>query len=821
LYAATNTAGGVLRFDGGSGGFIDSLGDSDVTRAAGIDFGPDGNLYVLDSDGLLDTFADRILRFDPATGELIDEFVTPGVMDDVAFFGFGSDNHVYVPEVRFQSIIRFSATTGEFLGVFAADGPLSDSPAFDVTFGPDGNAYAPAAEGIERFDGESGEFLDEFVGDLAGTLTFFPPNTPPADLDVAIDNFPSNGFVGEEFSITYTVEENSGNAAPADEWVDVIFFSEDEIFDPLDTEIGSIEHTGGLAANGSYSETLTSPALNVTPGDYHIIVFADRRGQSADTDRLNNVEISATTTEVLPRAESVDPAKTIAIGRMLSSWTTDNLAGDELTITYTAYNLTADYVTDVSLETTLQPGVNFDSASIAPTINGHTLSWEFGRLGPLGTGTVDVTVILDDPTPLQLDNGATADGIVNFADLVADAANPAVLRTDPIDQNLLAATIDANNDDVYVRAKAAELNQDSDEIFAFMTQKVGFESYAGSLRGARGTLWSSAGNALDQASLMIALLRASGIPAEYVSGQLPDALSQELILSIFPNYTRILGLVDPGILVSDPINDPELLAEVRDHFWVSFDGGGGFVPADPTFQGASIGQTFAAATRSFAEISDDARHMVNLRLDVETTSPGVGLLTRGPGQEVQTVLDESFSTADLAGKTLSVAHFISQQTLSAIITATTITYSPYIYIHDLDTTPTDGLLVRGIDYQELLTNFPFGTEIVTGLFLTISTMGPADDAGERATHVVEKTLVDRIGFAARQPGSGGVVNIEPLNQRYRYRHQRRCDTRRQWQNDAIDWLTDHGEYFRFTATAPAGYQHRDQHAGNQQPGQHR
>lgn len=47
-------------------------------------------------------------------------------------------------------------------------------------------------------------------------------------------------------------------------------------------------------------------------------------------------------------------------------------------------------------------------------------------------------------------------------------------------------------------------------IFAFVR---GFDyGYRGSLRGTRWTLWSQAGNSLDQSSLLIAMLRVAGIP---------------------------------------------------------------------------------------------------------------------------------------------------------------------------------------------------------------------------------------------------------------------------------------------------------------------
>src|SRR5262249_7178322 len=94
---------------------------------------------------------------------------------------------------------------------------------------------------------------------------------------------------------------------------------------------------------------------------------------------------------------------------------------------------------------------------------------------------------------------------------------PTVAYAQPApDPALLASTPDANSTDPYIVAKATELGHDPQQIFAFVRDEIGYESYKGSLRGARGTLWSKAGNALDKASLLIALLRASNIPARYV-----------------------------------------------------------------------------------------------------------------------------------------------------------------------------------------------------------------------------------------------------------------------------------------------------------------
>lgn len=380
-------------------------------------------------------------------------------------------------------------------------------------------------------------------------------------------------------------------------------------------------------------------------------------------------------------AATVDSGRR-AVGRTLSAYTTDDLAGDSLTIHYTVYNLTADFVTEVALETTLEPGVTFASASIAPNVAGATLAWELGRLGPLETASVDVSVTLDAATPLTLDAGAAADGLVNFSTVVADAALPATLRTDPIDRALLAATPDANADDLFVRAKAAELNQDAAEIFAFMTQEVGYESYIGSLRGARGTLWSGAGNALDQSSLLVALLRASGVPARYVAGTLADPLAEQLILSMFAEPLRVTGFIPNGAELSDPAHDPQLLAETREHTWVEFDTGAGFQDADPTFVDAALGDTFAAQASIFTEVDDALRHKVTLQVDRELANTA-GSLFGGVTLDVATVLDVTFNAVDLVGKPLSIGQFVDQKSLgSPVFTSITNVYSPYIAVGD-------------------------------------------------------------------------------------------------------------------------------------------
>jgi RHS repeat-associated protein len=69
-----------------------------------------------------------------------------------------------------------------------------------------------------------------------------------------------------------------------------------------------------------------------------------------------------------------------------------------------------------------------------------------------------------------------------------------------------------------ITAKATALNHDPIQIYNFVHDQIVNEVYYASKKGARATLAEMAGNDFDQASLLIALLRASNIPARYEYG---------------------------------------------------------------------------------------------------------------------------------------------------------------------------------------------------------------------------------------------------------------------------------------------------------------
>ena len=447
----------------------------------------------------------------------------------------------------------------------------------------------------------------------------------------------------------------------------------------------------------------------------------------------------------------------ISVGRTLSAWTTADIINNQLKITYSVFNQQAKEVDGVALTTLLQPGVQFVSSTVTAQQNGQQLSWDLGDLAAFGHVSVEVVVTFPGAMPLQIDGGASAIGMVDVT-AVDDGANPIVLRTGAIDPALLASTVDANVNDPFIQATAAMYDQDPAQIFQFLAQHIGYESYSGSLRGSRGALWSEAGNSLDEASLGVALLRASGVPARYAHGTLSDPLAQELILSMFPEPLRITGFIPSGATVADPLNDPQLLAETREHYWVQFDAGSGFVNADTTFTDLTIGAAFTSVNDVFAEVPDVLRHKVEVRLVRELTTPAVGFLTGGSSQSLATVLTAVFTTAELVGRPITVGHFVETTTLpSPVFAATTHNYSPYLMIADESLDPSQDEVIRGTDYSEFLTSFPFGTQIVTGVFLEID-VRDLDGGVETYT----STIADRIGLAARE--GSAQVSIDPGDQ---------------------------------------------------------
>lgn len=69
---------------------------------------------------------------------------------------------------------------------------------------------------------------------------------------------------------------------------------------------------------------------------------------------------------------------------------------------------------------------------------------------------------------------------------------------------------------------------DPEQLYLYVKNNFEFTPYVGSQKGSQGTLLEFSGNDVDQASLLIALLRAAGIPARYVVGSMYIPIAEAL-----------------------------------------------------------------------------------------------------------------------------------------------------------------------------------------------------------------------------------------------------------------------------------------------------
>lgn len=156
---------------------------------------------------------------------------------------------------------------------------------------------------------------------------------------------------------------------------------------------------------------------------------------------------------------------------------------------------------------------------------------------------------------------------------VFDLINPPVAAD-------LFATEDAPQTPEIV-ARAASLGGDPVRIFNEVSRSILFEPYYGSRKGAHLTLLQRSGGAIDIANLLVALLRASGHPARYMTGRVTGSAEEmQDWLGVASASEAAKVLSSGGIPAKTvPLNRVEF-----EHAWVAVHAGGRWVELDATFK---------------------------------------------------------------------------------------------------------------------------------------------------------------------------------------------------------------------------------------------
>ncbi|HQU42080.1 MAG TPA: carboxypeptidase regulatory-like domain-containing protein, partial [Pirellulales bacterium] len=181
------------------------------------------------------------------------------------------------------------------VGYVTHDGGLPGSESTSNSYSSGGDFRIP--------DGLAGNYYILVVADAQSAVFERSPNDriavtaqaaditlqPPVDLVAGTIAIPASATPGQPITVTYTVSNNSSIADPGD-WTDNLYLSPTTTWQLADPLLGRVHHTGGIAANGSYSETLTAPLPGVTPGTYYVLLRTDALDQVPETDKVNNVD---------------------------------------------------------------------------------------------------------------------------------------------------------------------------------------------------------------------------------------------------------------------------------------------------------------------------------------------------------------------------------------------------------------------------------------------------------------------------------------------------------------------------------------------------
>lgn len=133
----------------------------------------------------------------------------------------------------------------------------------------------------------------------------------------------------------------------------------------------------------------------------------------------------------------------------------------------------------------------------------------------------------------------------------------------------LASTTDAQITDE-IKALATSLNHNPVQLYNWVRNNISFTPTFGSIQGSQGCYLSRECNATDTASLLIALLRASGIPARYVIGTIdvPIGSFKKYVGDFTSTEAALNFTASAGVPVRGVVSGGRVVAARMEHVWV-------------------------------------------------------------------------------------------------------------------------------------------------------------------------------------------------------------------------------------------------------------
>jgi hypothetical protein len=286
----------------------------------GLEFGPDGNLYL--------TYANAtVLKFSP-TGTDLGVFITSGSggLKNPKDVAWGPDGSAYVADYTGDKILRYNGTTGAYINVFATG---SGGGFEQLTVGPNGNLYAAnyGTGAIYEYRLADGTLLATFVSGL--TTPWGIQFNAAGNLEIATQtsgniqtyNGTTGAFVGNLITglasptyIASTPTLITSNAGAADTFT-LVLRSE-----PAANV--TVTLTSSVAGQGSLSQSV----LTFTPANWNVpqVVTVTGFFNPATTgDQVYQITGTATSSDPTYDGMSISPVITVdnrdVIGRVFVS----------------------------------------------------------------------------------------------------------------------------------------------------------------------------------------------------------------------------------------------------------------------------------------------------------------------------------------------------------------------------------------------------------------------------------------------------------------------------------------------------------------------
>jgi RHS repeat-associated protein len=182
-------------------------------------------------------------------------------------------------------------TSGQF-GQLVVKGAASLAGTFNLSVV---NGFTPSAGQsfqVVTFNSASGNFGtytglgSNFTSTLTATGLVLSVSGGKVSVVPTSVTAPASATAGLPITVTWQVQDQSGQAATGN-WLDSVYLSKTPSVNSGSILLGTVQHSGGLAANGTYTGTLTAAVPATAIGNHYVIVQVDSLYQLPESNRAS------------------------------------------------------------------------------------------------------------------------------------------------------------------------------------------------------------------------------------------------------------------------------------------------------------------------------------------------------------------------------------------------------------------------------------------------------------------------------------------------------------------------------------------------------